>query len=102
MTDWLEALKKECRRTSQNKTAQRLGVSAAMVSQVLKGVYRGNTDTLKGRVMGELLGQTVDCPVLGSISRMKCVKSRELPFAATNPQRVRLYKACRDNCSHNK
>lgn len=72
----------------------------AMVSQVLKGVYRGNTGTLKGRVMGELLGQTVDCPALGSISRMKCVKNRELPFAATNPQRVRLYKACRDNCSH--
>lgn len=98
MSDWLDALRKECLRTSQNKTAARLGVSSAMVSQALKGVYKGNIDTLKGRVMGELLGQTVDCPVLGKISRMKCLKSRELPFAATNPQRVRLFKACRDDC----
>ncbi len=102
MTDWLEALKRECLRTSQNKTAKRLGVSSAMVSQVLNGVYKGNIDTLKGRVKGELMGQKVDCPVLGNISCMKCLKNRELPFAATNPQRVRLYKACRDNCQHSK
>lgn len=102
MTDWLEALKNECLRTSQNKTAKRLRVSSAMVSQVLNGVYKGNIDTLKGRVMGELMGQKVDCPVLGNVPSIKCLENQKLSFPFSNPHRVKVYKACRDNCQHSK
>lgn len=93
--DWIEALRAECERTSQAKTAARLGVSSAMVNQVLRGRYRGKTDNLETRVRGELMRATVDCPVLGEISTRQCLDEQSRPFAATNPLRIRLYRACR-------
>jgi transcriptional regulator with XRE-family HTH domain len=88
----------ECERTSQSKVAKRLGVSAAMVNQVLKGSYSGNLANIEGRVRGELMGLEVDCPALGKISRRDCLDFQNLPFAATSPVRIRLYRACRSGC----
>lgn len=39
MSDWLEALAQECRRTSQAQVARRLKVSPAMINLILKGAY---------------------------------------------------------------
>ncbi|TGG92507.1 XRE family transcriptional regulator [Natronospirillum operosum] len=98
MSDWMEVLREECKHTSQNRMAQRLGVSSSMVSQALKGVYPGDLSKLQRRVEGELMGSSVNCPVLGEISTRECLDCQRRPFAATNAQRVRLYRACRSGC----
>lgn len=95
---WVQALAAECDRTSQAKAAERLGVSGAMVNQVLKHVYKGRYDGLESRVKGELLAETVRCPVLGEISTRQCLDEQVKPYANTNRMRVAVYKACRSGC----
>ncbi len=98
MSEGIEALEKACETSSQNRVAKRLGVSAAMISQALKGKYPGDTRKLRTRVEGELMGASVMCPVLGENSARQCLDCQAQPFAATNAQRVRLYRACRSGC----
>lgn len=100
MSSWVEALRAECARTSQARTARRLGISASTVNQVLNGTYKADAARIEERIRGELMNERVLCPVMGEISKRKCVDVQALPFAATNPQRVALYKACRSGCPH--
>ena len=66
---WIVALAEECDRSTQGRVADRLGISAAVVNQVLGSVYKGRLDRVEARVSGELLNATVLCPVLGEISK---------------------------------
>lgn len=100
MSEWIDALRAECERTSQTRTAKRLGVSPSMVNQVLGGSYKGNIARLETLVRGELMAETVECPVMGEITKRQCQDAQERPFAATNPMRVAVYKACRSGCPH--
>ena len=86
--------------SSQERVAQRIGRSAAAVNQVLKGVYKGNTDAVLERVKAELAEATTECPLLGTISLSYCIDSREREFRPTNHQRVRLWSACQ-TCERN-
>ncbi|MFO1417285.1 MAG: hypothetical protein U1E83_01310 [Methylotetracoccus sp.] len=99
---WLGALRLACEKSSQATVARRLGVSPATVSQVLKGTYRADLGGIEKRVRGALLGETVECPILGSIRTNICLDWQAKPFAATNELRVMLYRACRDGCPHSK
>jgi DNA-binding transcriptional regulator YdaS (Cro superfamily) len=96
--EWVRALAEECDRTSQLQAAKRLGVSGSLVNQVLKHVYNGRYDGIEARVKGELLRETVLCPVLGEISSRRCLDEQARPYANTNRIRVALYKACRSGC----
>jgi hypothetical protein len=96
--DWLRALKAEAERTSQAQVARRLGISASTVNQVLNGVYKADTGRVETLVRGELMNETVACPVLGDLSKRRCLDVQAQPFADTNPQRVQLYRACRHSC----
>lgn len=98
--DWLVALREELKAIGLRHLAQRLGLSPTTVHQVLKGNYKGNLKRIEERVRGELLHKTVDCPVLGEISARKCLDWQARPFAATNPTRVAVWKACRAGCKH--
>ena len=80
MTDWIDALKAECAKSSQAKVAKELGYSAATISLVLKGKYAGDLKTVE--------------------RKFKCVSYRRMKFSAVNPQRIALYKACRNGCPH--
>jgi len=100
--DWIKILRDECERTSQTKVAARLGVSDSSVNQLLKGSYKASTKRLEARVRGELMKETVTCPVLGEISSKRCQDHQARPFATTNPTRVALYMACRKGCKHSK
>ncbi|WP_418114593.1 hypothetical protein RJD40_20950 [Vibrio scophthalmi] len=102
MTSWLEVLKQECKTKSQRTIACELGVSAAQVNQALKGTYKGDVSRLKKLVEGHYMQQTVMCPVLGEVALSKCLFNQEREFAATNPQRIMLYKACRSGCPNSK
>lgn len=93
--DWVEVLADQCAQTSQSAVARELAVSPALINQVLKGAYRGNVERVRDLVEGYYCGASVPCPVLGDVTRDVCRHHQERPFAATNPQRVRLYRACR-------
>ena len=55
LPDWLEALARECDRTSQNKTAARLGYTAGAVSAILGNTYRASTEAFEQAVRGGLV-----------------------------------------------
>lgn len=85
---------------SQAKVARMLGYSAATISQVLAGQYKGLLDGFLTRVE-EVFGKTeVDCPILGTITYPQCVENRRKPFSSANPHRVRMFQACW-SCSNN-
>lgn len=99
---WLDRLRLEVGRSSQRKVAEALRngdgsgyPSETLLSQVLSGKYQGRTDKLRRLVEGYYLGATVDCPVLGRISRHHCEHTQGQPFVASNFQRIQLYRACR-------
>lgn len=94
--DWIDALRAEAARTSQGAAAGRLGYSPAVVNQVLKGTYKGDLKSVEEAVRGAIMGAKVDCPVIGDIPRNRCIdhQRRSSSFAATNPLRVQLHRAC--------
>ena len=100
MPDWVRTLAEACDRRSQAAVARDLGYSAAVVNRVLKAAYAGRYDTVEKAVTGALMAATVQCPVLGDLPSHQCLEIQRRPFAATNAQRVRLYRACR-SCKNN-
>lgn len=97
---WIAALRAECERTSQRATAERLGVSPSMINQVLNGAYKADTKRLEALVRGELMAWSVECPVVGEITMRQCQDYQRQPLVVVNPQRVDLYRACRNGCPH--
>ncbi|MCC7082205.1 MAG: hypothetical protein IT530_16150 [Burkholderiales bacterium] len=93
--DWIFALAQACDLSSQAQVGKRLGVSGAVVNQVLRCRYAGRMDRIEARARGELMRATVQCPVMGEISSRQCQDEQRRAFATTNPQRVRVYHACR-------
>lgn len=102
MADWIDALRTETERTSQSAAARKLGVSASVVNQVLKGRYRGRLDRVEARVRAQLMHEVVECPVLGEIERKRCDEEQRRPFSAASPQRVKIWRACRNGCPHSR
>lgn len=101
--DWVLALAEECNGSTQSAVARRLGVSAGLVSGVLAGTYGrkgGDMQRVEEIVRGALMGVQVICPVLGELTRDRCLDEQEQPFRATSAQRARLYHACRRGCPH--
>lgn len=93
--DWIVALAKRCdQEGSQARVGALLGVSSAAVNQVLGRSYIGRIERIETRVRGELMKETVACPVVGDISKRDCLDHQKRPFRATNPLRVRLHQAC--------
>ncbi len=103
-TDWITALRDACAETTQAAVARRLGVSPAMISQALKGVYKGDIARLKTLVEGELMAHSVDCPVVGALLKHRCLENqaRESKYATTNPLKMQLWRACRSGCPYSK
>jgi len=99
---WLKRLREECGRASQTKVAAMLGYSAAVVNQVLQGSYEGDLRAVQKAVEGVFMGAKVNCPVLGVLAANRCVAIQRRPFAATNPTRIALYRACRSGCPHSR
>ncbi len=92
---WIQVLAEECDRTSQGKTAARLKRSPTVINQALKKTYTGRLDDLEQRVRGELMGETVSCPILAEITKRECLDHQARGYESTNATRVRLFQACR-------
>lgn len=100
--NWLDKLREECSRAPQVRVAERIGYSAAVVNQVLSGTYKGDLRAVQKAIEGAFMGATVACPVLGEIASDQCLREQKREYAATNPGRVRLWKACRGECPHSR
>lgn len=93
---WVEGLAKVCAETSQNKVAANLGVSAALISNVLANKYPGDLARISGLYRGAYESAEVDCPGLGRVGLDKCdgwrkkVKLKHRPNALA----VMMYRAC--------
>lgn len=85
---------------SQAAIARLIGVSEGTISNALAGRYIGNVEALAERIRGQVLNQTVVCPILGEITTRICQDERKKPFHSANPTRVRLWRACQ-NCPNN-
>jgi hypothetical protein len=93
--DWVTVLAELCDREGQATAARRLDVSTSVVSETLRHTYKGRYDNVRERVKGALMGKTVNCPVLGDdLPRDRCIELQGRPFAATNPERVQLFRTC--------
>lgn len=101
LPDWVETLAEACDSASQNRIAVRLGYSAATVSCVIGNRYAGDLEAVRQAVEGALLQTFVTCPVLGELRADRCLAEQRRPLMASNPQRVRLYRACR-SCPHSR
>jgi hypothetical protein len=100
LPDWVRVLAEEANRTSGSRAAARIGLSGALVSNVIADKYPGDMARVEGIVRGALMGLTVECPVLGEIRRDQCLAEQRKPFSATSSVRSRLYRACRAGCPH--
>lgn len=100
--DWVSELAQMANSKGLNSVAQRLGYSAAVISQTIGNKYPGDLSKVEDKVRGALMGEKVTCPVLGAIGRDQCLNSQSLPRAVTNSIRTRLYRACRNNCPHSR
>lgn len=100
--DWLVALAKACDQETQGKAARRIGYSAATVSFVLNKRYMGDLRAVEAAVRDGLMRGTVSCPLKGEIPGEECLHNQALPFSATNPQRVALFRACRNSCPNSR
>ena len=98
MPEWLQVLQRAVQQRGLREVSTLLGRSKGCISDVLNGKYGASTRRIEERVRGELMNKTLTCPVLGDISPAKCQDEQERPFAATNPTRVAVWKACRAGC----
>ena len=92
--DWLVVLRQASKARKQSVVAAEIGYSATVVSQVLSGTYKGDLRAVQQKVEGALMGLTVECPVIGTLPRNRCLEYQRQPFAATNHIRVQFSRAC--------
>ncbi len=92
--EWVLALAEACDQSNQTAVARRLKCTGSQVSQVLSNKYAAKLDRFERRVRGELMNQTVNCPVLGEITMRRCVDAQGRTSAHTNELRVELRRAC--------
>lgn len=97
---WIEVLRSAVAQSSQTRVARKIGYSNSVISYVLAGTYTGDLKRVQAAVEGALMNAQVECPILGLISRAKCVEIQRRPFTPTNPLNVQLYRACRSGCAH--
>jgi len=86
---------------SQSKVAEDLGISPAVVNNLLRDRYPGDVAGMSERIRGQYMSETVQCPVLGTLGRRHCLDYQARPLAFTNSQRSALYRACK-TCIHRK
>lgn len=100
--DWLVALAEACDEQNQAAAAKRIGYSAATVSFVLNGRYTGDLGAVAAAVRDALMRGTVTCPVLGEILGEECRKHQAAPYNGSNPQRISIFRTCRNGCPHSR
>lgn len=101
LPDWVLALAEYTDQHRLKGAAAKIGYSTTAVSNVLNNKYAlGDVARVEQAVRGALLGLTVECPVLGELSRTICLQWQAKPRAATSSLRAQMYRACHGGCPH--
>lgn len=101
LPNWVSVLAREVDRVGSRRiVGERLGYSTTTISQVISNQYRGDLKKLEDKVRGQLIGDSVSCPVAGLISLDLCRDYQARPFRSTSGFHTRLYRACRNGCPH--
>ncbi len=99
--DWVEELAKAADEKGLKGAAKLIGYTAGLVSAVVHNKYAGDLIRVEGKVRGALMGSVVWCHgVGGEMARDVCLDWQRKPRASTSGHRMRMYRACRDNCPH--
>ena len=97
--NWLDVLRVETGKSSNQAVANAVGVSRTAISLALAGKYRGQTDLLRDKIIAHFSGD-VDCPHLGtSIALAECRGFQGAPLPMSCPNELRHWHACRQ-CEH--
>lgn len=96
---WLEMLRLQVREKGQRAVAAEIGKSTAVISQVCNEKYPGDMAGIQALVESIYLDKSVLCPVLGHIPWHQCQQHQKNHYTG-NPQKLRLYRACRSGCAH--
>ena len=80
----------------QAQVARDMGYSASAVNQVVRGKYQGGLDRFLERAAEVYGKEKVSCPVLGMITLRRCSEERRKPFSTSSPQRVQLFRVCKE------
>jgi hypothetical protein len=99
--NWLELLKKKVEELGRRKVEQDTGMSKTTLSLVLNNKYMGSISNIESQVNLAYAKIEVECPVLGKIRMIRCVTEQKKPLTLSNPQRIKLFKACAI-CPNNK
>jgi hypothetical protein len=100
--DWVLTLATECVASSQNKVAKSMGVSASLISQVLRAKYPGDMARIGEIFRGIYMSEIVECPAKGLIPANVCRtwRDRSRTFVSVNSERVTMFRAC-NQCPRN-
>ncbi len=93
---WVLALARACDRSTQMRAAEELGVPQSYVSWAIRGErfeYHARVETA---VRARLMGETVECPILGELSLDRCRDLRRRTARPLGP----VGKALREVCPH--
>lgn len=98
-SDWVLELARLADAEGLGGAGKKIGYSRSAVSNVLNGKYgAGDLARVENMVRGALMAETVECPVIGTIGRDRCLTEQNEPFRATSAFRAQLYHACRNGC----
>ncbi len=101
LPEWVRVLAEEVDQVGSRRViGQKVGYSPTTISQVINKKYPGDLKKLEDRVRGALMGDSVECPVTGSITLDACRNYQGRKFSATSSFHTRLYRACRSGCPH--
>lgn len=100
--DWLLELARVTDAEGLGGAAKRIGYSKSAISNVLNGKYPGDVTRVASMVRGALMAEMVECPVIGTIGRDRCLQEQNEPFRATSAFRAQLFHACRGGCPNSK
>ena len=100
--DWLLELARLADDEGLAGAKKRIGYSRSAISNVINGKYPGDLTRFEQMVRGALMSLLVECPVLGTIGRDRCLTEQKEPFRATSRHRAQLYHACRNGCPNAK
>lgn len=98
--DWIIILARRCDTQSQTAVASFLNVNGGYVSYALRNQHEAYHGRVEDAVRSRLMGETIECPVLGEIAPDVCRQHRQSRLRALGPVQKRLRDACPD-CIHN-
>lgn len=93
---WVLGLAEQCARSSQRRVADRMGISAAVVSNIIAAKYPGDMQGMEDRYRGAFEMETVRCPALGDLTLDRCREWRKKSkrLISANARNVTMFRAC--------